>query len=283
MEMISVIGAGFVGKAVYSAFSTCCKVLIYDKFIPNFNSIEEAVESKFIFVCVPTPTNFDNGGEQDLSAIYDVMDYINRLTSKTKIIIIKSTIVPGTTRKLSLKYPEHDFVFNPEFLTERNYVFDFFNQTRIVLGGKTKSSLVLNEVEKLYKIRFPHTPIQKCSFEEAEIVKYLLNCYFASKVSFMNEVYEICEKMGIQYNSLKNLFLGDQRVSNSHTDVPGHDNRRGFGGKCFPKDLKAFIDWGCKLGLDMTMFKASEEVNMRVRNVNDWEHIKGATTKNNYS
>lgn len=278
---ISIFGSGFVGKAIYNGFSPNFRIKIYDKFKTGYNSLEETINfSRYIFVCVPTPMNDD--GSQDLSAMEDAISTINNIAKEKKIIILKSTILPGTTRKFANIYFRHNFVFNPEFLTERNADFDFINQSRIVLGGKSSNDDVLLDLEGLYRLRFPHTPIHKCLFEEAEFVKYACNCYFANKVSFMNEIYEICEKMGLEYNSVKKVFLGDFRIANSHTDVPGPDGDFGFGGKCFVKDLNAFIVWGKSLGLDMTMFDATKIVNKRVRTLKDWENIVGATTKNGY-
>jgi UDPglucose 6-dehydrogenase len=102
------------------------------------------------------------------------------------------------------------------------------------------------------------------------------------KVSYMNEIYEICEKMGVPFDDVKNGMLGDQRIANSHMQVPGFDGYKGFGGKCFPKDLKSFIAWAKKNGYSVTMFEATDEVNERVREVKDWLEITGATNNKRY-
>jgi len=303
---IGICGFGFVGKAIVHGFCLHSDLKIYDKFQDGLNTFDETVnDSDFIFVCVPTPMHED--GSQDLSAIYDVMDNINKMTNSgeivngstwatttalskseynlagcgtTKIIIIKSTVIPGTTRKLANKYPKHSFIFNPEFLTERSAKLDFINTARIVIGGS--SAFALDDVEKMYRTRFTHTPIFKTTWEGAELVKYMNNCFFALKISYLNEVYEICEKIGLNYNELKNMFLADQRIGNSHCDIPGHDGDKGFGGKCFIKDINALIKWAEKKGILMDTLNAAIKVNERVRSEKDWEKIKGATTKNNY-
>ena len=276
---IGICGFGFVGKAVVHGFCLHADLKIYDKFQTGLNTLEETVkESDYLFVCVPTPMNDD--GSQDLSCIYDVMENINKLTAQKKIIIIKSTVVPGTTRMISEKYPNHSFVFNPEFLTERSAKLDFINTARIVLGGSDEKALA--SVEEMYRVRFTHTPIYKTSFEGAELVKYMNNCFFALKISYLNEIYEICEKLGLDYNDLKNMFLADQRIGNSHTDVPGYDGGRGFGGKCFVKDINALTKWANRMGLNLDTLEAAIKVNKRVRQEKDWENIKGATTKNKY-
>jgi len=229
---LSIVGMGFVGSALYNGFSPYFEIKMYDKFKKEYNELEETVNfSDFIFLCVPTPVN--SNGEQDLSNIYDSIRSINKVIKKRKIIIIKSTILPGTIRKLSKEFKDSlDFVFNPEFLTERNALNDFLNQTRIVLGGDMKDSYSINMVEELYRIRFKATPIYKVKYEEAELVKYMCNCYFSTKVSFMNEIYDMCKLLNIDFETVRELFVGDMRITDSHTRVPGFDGDRGFGGKC---------------------------------------------------
>ena len=104
----------------------------------------------------------------------------------------------------------------------------------------------------------------------------------AVKVSFLNELYDVAENIGVEYEQLRNMWLADARIGNSHTDVPGHDGSRGYGGKCFPKDVKAFIKWAEDQGLKMDICKAADTVNERIRDEKDWFAIKGATTKNMY-
>ena len=95
-------------------------------------------------------------------------------------------------------------------------------------------------------------------------------------------MYDVCKKIGVDYDDMKKMFLADQRIGNSHVDVPGHDGYRGYGGKCFPKDVKAFYHWGDENDVDLDMCKTADKVNDRVREVQDWLNIKGATSKNDY-
>lgn len=277
---LGIVGMGFVGNSVYHTFSPYYKTRLYDKFKLGFEDLETVVnDSDIIFICVPTPVNSE--GKQDLSCVYDTLDSISIITKENKIIIIRSTIIPGTTRKLSEKYQNFHFVFCPEFLTQRTAIFDSINAHRIILGGNNLS--LLNTIESIFRKRYQHTLFFKTSFEAAELVKYVSNCFFSVKVSYMNEIYEICEKMGLNYDDIKKMFVADGRVGNSHIDVPGPDGDFGFGGKCFPKDLKSFISFAKNnLGLEMTMFDAANNVNERVRKNKDWLEIKGATSENNY-
>lgn len=281
MSKLSIIGCGFVGKGVYHGFSPYFDIKIYDKYIKGYNTLEETINhSKVLFICVPTP--YKPTYEQDLSSIYDVIRSIRDITDDSKIIVIKSTVIPGTTRKLQNEFPSLRFVFNPEFLTERTYVNDFLNQTRIILGGKEADDETLSEVEDLYRVRFKYTPVIKVRFEEAELTKYMCNCYFATKITFLNQIYKICENIGIEYETVRQLFVGDQRITDSHTKVPGFDQKLGFGGKCLPKDLKSLIYWCESNNFECDILKVVDEVNDRIREDKDWLDIKGATTSNNY-
>lgn len=282
MDTIGIVGCGFVGKAIYNGMSSDFKIYMYDKYKKGFNTLEEVCENcNIIFVCVPTPMKKD--GSQDLSNMEDCIKDISKVAKKGTILILKSTILPGTTRHFSNKYSNFIFIFNPEFLTERNADFDFINQSRILLGIEGIIDNSTFEVEDMYRKRFPHVPIHLCKYEEAELTKYVCNCFFATKISFMNEVKEVCDRLEVDYEKVRKMFLGDFRIANSHTEVPGPDKFMGFGGKCLPKDLKSFTFFGKNyLGLPMTMFKAAENVNERVREEKDWENIVGATSENNY-
>ena len=275
---IGIIGFGFLGHALAHGFALHADIKIYDKYDNQYDTLDDTVNSSdFIFVGVPTPMN--ENGTQDLSSIYDAVKSVVDVANSRKIIILKSTIIPGTTRKCAKKYRKHGFVFNPEFLTERASKLDFINSARIILGGKKKDT---TKVEKLYRERFTHTPIYKTTWEAAEVVKYMSNSFFAVKISFLNEMYEVAKHIGVPYEDLRDMWLADQRIGNSHTDVPGHDGQRGYGGKCFPKDVPAFINWGADKGLVLNMCRAAERVNARVRKIKDWLDIKGATSKNDY-
>jgi len=276
---IGIIGFGFVGKAIQHGFAQTTNFRIYDvNPLESLDTLEDTVYySDFIFVCVPTPTNFETG-EQDNSIVDSVVDQCAPLISNThKILIIKTTTVPGTTQKCIDKYPQCRIVFNPEFLTERTFRLDFINQSRIILGGNIEDT---KEVEKLYRSRFPTTPVFHTSATAGEMVKYFCNCFFAVKVSFMNEMYQFCEKLGLEYNEVAGMVLADGRIGNSHWQVPGPaDKQFGFGGKCFPKDLNALMDLGKKLGIDPMVMEAAWKKNLEVRKDLDWYRIKGAVSE----
>jgi len=275
---MGIIGNGFVGSALLHGFILHVdNILIYDKDPKrSTHSMSDLVnQSDVIFVCVPTPM-FESG-ECDLSIVEDVVSEISQYSSiNKKVIVIKSTVVPGTVETLAEKYPKMNFVFNPEFLTERKARLDFINTSRIVLGSNKQ--LACDKVENLYRLRFPHTQVIKTDFGTAQLIKYMANCFFATKVSFMNEMYQICEAIKGDWNSAIEGFITDGRIGNSHIDVPGHDGDLGFGGKCFPKDLNAMIKRAESLGVTPSVMKGAWNKNQEVRTNLDWFDIPGAVT-----
>ena len=275
---IGVVGNGFVGSAVQFGFSpsTGCdyEVRVYDKDpSKSVDSIEETVnESEFIFLSVPTPSNKDGSMNLDIveQALQDISD-VNKYQGN--IVLLRSTVTPGTTRKLQDKYPNLRIVFNPEFLTEQNAKYDFINQARIIIGGDEVYS---KQVGDLYRLRFGESqPIIETNWETAELIKYMSNCFFTTKISFMNEMYQIAEKCGVDWGVALDGFFRDGRVGHSHMNVPGPDGKFGFGGSCFPKDIQALINFGESLGLNMNTLKGAWNTNLEVRPERDWEDLKG--------
>lgn len=281
MKNIGIVGNGFVGSAIAAGFALHAKVKVYDK-DPNksIHSLRETIEeSDFIFISVPTPMKRVNGGEIDLSILDSaVHDAVGILSFKQtgKIFVIKSTVVPGTTERYQEKYPFAKFVFNPEFLTERSANLDFINASRIVVGGSKQDCATLSE---LYRDRFPYTKIISTDTKSAEMIKYACNCFFATKVSFMNEIRLLSDKIGCNWDDVLNGFISDGRIGNSHIDVPGHDGDFGFGGKCFPKDINAFMQCFIDNDIDPLILSAAWERNKAVRKKIDWAEIKGAVTE----
>ena len=276
MKNVGVIGNGFVGSAIVSGFSLHANLRIFDtRHGLCTHSLESVVnESEFIFVCVPTPMKNSNGGE----IVLDIMDSVFRdieIVNKKEdqVFIIKSTVIPGTVEKYKEKYPDLKIVFNPEFLTERSARLDFINSSRIVIGGLASDA---DRVEGLYRDRFPHKMIIKTDVSTAQFIKYMANCFFATKVSFMNEMKQGADALGVNWEDAMSGFVSDGRIGNSHLDVPGHDGLLGFGGKCFPKDLNAFIDLFSLSGVDPKVMKAAWNKNLEIREKWDWEEIEGA-------
>ena len=164
-------------------------------------------------------------------------------------------------------------MFNPEFLTERSAKYDFINQSRFILGG---DKLNTEKVALLFKWRFGDSiPVIETNFETAELIKYMNNCFFATKVSFLNEMKIISDKVGADWKTSIEGFVRDGRIGHSHLSVPGPDGKFGFGGSCFPKDMQALIDFAQKLDIELNTLKGAWDTNLLVRPDKDWEKLKG--------
>ena len=269
---IGVVGQGFVGNAIYQKFKNYYSVSTFDldESKRNTNSLSELVDnSDVIFVCLPTPMKIN--GACDVSIVEGVISDINDM-GKDKIVVIKSTITPGTTERFNDKYTNITIVFNPEFLTEANAVHDFENQSKIILGGPRKGT---DMMKTIYRLVFPTTPIIKTGSTHAEMVKYLTNTFLSVKVSFANEIYELCKEMGLDYDKVVEYATYDERLGKSHWSVPGPDGDFGFGGHCFPKDLSAIIHLTEQLNTTNFVLRAANDTNTKVRNDRDWERMKG--------
>jgi len=273
--MIGIVGQGFVGNAVYQKFKNYYDVLTHDKDDTKSTSTLENLTMlcDTIFLCLPTPMKSD--GSCDISILEQVLSSIDLLADNyetTKSIVIKSTVSPGTTKKWNNKYQSLRLVFNPEFLTERNAVEDYENQNRIILGGPRPTT---TELKQIFSKVFPKANIIKTDSTHAEMVKYLTNTFLSTKVSFANEMYQLCGKLNIDYDKVVEYATMDDRLGKSHWNVPGHDGDFGFGGHCFPKDLAAILHITEELKTVNNVLCATQETNNNVRKDRDWEKMKG--------
>ena len=271
---VGIVGQGFVGSAIREGLKEFHDVFTFDlaKEKRNVETLEELVKSsEIIFVCLPTPMR--KSGECDIrimkNAVLEI-DAIAGSETERKTIVIKSTLPPGTTSSIEKECKNIDVTFSPEFLTEANSFEDFKNQTRIIIGGEGAK-----KVKQMFRKPFPDIPIVITKSETAEMVKYFINCFLASKVIFANQMYDLCETSGIDYDKVCEYALLDKRIGTSHLAVPGPDGDRGFGGHCFPKDLSAMIFFGNNLGVDSEFLKQVSNSNSTYRMNKDWLEMKG--------
>ncbi len=271
MNKIGIIGQGFVGNAVYQKFKQYYNILTYDLDETKATATEEEVLGcNIVFLCLPTPMR--ETGECDISIVAGVLDKIVNL-KQPKIVVIKSTVPPLTVESLNNILPDDiQVVFNPEFLTERNAVEDYNNQKRIILGGPRPATTSL---KRIFSKVFPKADIIKTDSTHAEMVKYLTNTFLSTKVSFANEIYQLCEKVGIDYDKVVEYATYDERLGKSHWMVPGHDGDFGYGGHCFPKDLAALIHLAKRFRTTTNVLEATQLTNDKVRRNRDWEQMKG--------
>lgn len=275
---IGIIGKGFVGSAVQNGFSASvgcnAEVKVYDKDpLKSLHSLEDTVNnSDFVFISVPTPSKKD--GSIDLKILNDALQDISDIaTNNNTIFLIRSTIIPGTTRNFQSKFNNLKLVFNPEFLTERSANFDFINQSRFIIGGEKTNT---QKVAELFKWRFGNSvAILETNYESSELIKYMANTFFATKISFLNDMKLLSDKSGANWEDVIEGFVRDGRIGHSHLNVPGWDGKYGFGGSCFPKDMQAIIFFAETLGIDMAVLKGAWKTNLKVRPEKDWESLKG--------
>ena len=270
---IGIVGQGYVGTAIKIRFESYYDLETYDKFDSSKSTcnLKRLVDiCDVIFVCVPTP--MDKDGSCHTGIVEEVISEINQYSNKSQIVVIKSTVSPGTTERMNKKYKKVSVIFNPEFLTEANFIEDFKNQTRIILGGTRKGT---NKLRQVYSKVFPKAHIIKTHSTIAELVKYMTNSYLATKVSFANEMYEICEKFDMDYDKVVEYATLDERLGVTHWSVPGPDGELGYGGHCLPKDINALISVAHELGINTEVLEAVVETNDRVREDRDWEEMKG--------
>jgi UDPglucose 6-dehydrogenase len=283
MSSIGVIGNGFVGSAVVYAFKQDCNVKIFDLDANRAtNTFEETINQDIVFICVPTPMVDVEGGECNLSIVETVFEQIAAKNKRTdNAFVIKSTIPIGMTREFYRRYPNINIVHSPEFLTAKNAKIDFITSSRHIIGIPFYDGNTNQELHDLYTKRFQGSLILTMDSNESEFVKYACNCYFATKVSYFNEIKLLSDKLDLDWNLVMDGVLSDGRIAKSHTSVPGHDGDRGFGGTCFPKDINSLIHIMETYGLDPMILKASWQQNKNVRTDWDWAKHKSAVMSKN--
>ena len=273
IQTVGIIGQGFVGGALASAFSNHYKVYTYDKILTDLSthksvfSLSRACE--LLFVCVPTPMRED--GSCDISIVKEVVQEACS-TGRQNIIAIKSTIPPNTTKLLQELCQDSQIVFNPEFLLERNAEQDFLNTSRVILGGPRPAT---TRLKQFYSKVFPNAHVIKTDSTVAEMVKYLTNSFLAVKVSFAYEMHAICESLGVDYDKVTEYALHDDRLGSTHWSVPGPDGHYGFGGSCFPKDITALMHLAQTMCIKANTIQGAWNTNLMARPEKDWEDLKG--------
>lgn len=277
---IGVWGKGIVGTATGSLFETKAgnkvNIIYYDKY-KNIGSKLDLVEKcDFIFICVPTPMKIT--GEISLEYIENSIKEIASLTEKKKILIIRSTAVSGSTDSFAQKFKKFEFAFCPEFLTESNAIQDMELASRIVIGAENDATY--EAIKSIFQYAYgDKIAYVKMSRKEAETLKYISNIFLAGQVMLANELYFICKKIGVDYSKVRDQLKYDGRIG-THNSVPGPDGDFGIGGKCFPKDVSAFIYLAEQNGFEPKILKEMMLLNDKVRIKKDWIDIAGAVESN---
>jgi UDPglucose 6-dehydrogenase len=259
--IIGIVGYGYVGKAFCNFFKNYYKILIYDPMYYMTNSQEEINnQCQYAFICVPTPSNED--GSCNISMVEESVKWLT-----VPNILIKSTVEPGTTKALSDKY-QKKVAFSPEYIGENKYwsphkfMTDVKETPFFIFGGETD---LCEKFINLYQtITGPDKSYHITDSLTAETIKYVENSFYATKVAFCNELYDLCKKTGISYNKVREMWLLDPRMNKSFTSV--FPDNRGFGGKCFPKDVKAFLKYSQNNNSNLSILDSVIKSNDIIRN-----------------
>ncbi len=263
-QKIAIIGRGYVGRALEEFFKDKFDIVIYDP--PQGFSDKKAI-NKCDLAVVSVPTVMKKDGTADLSIIEETFSWLT-----VPRIVIKSTVPPGTTAALAKKYHlQKRLVFSPEFIGEGGYpvphwegvphATDMRLHKALIFGGEREA--VENVIPFFARVRGPFGEYHSTDSTTAELTKYMENAWIATKVTFCNEFYDLAREYGVSYNELRELWLTDGRVGRSHTLVYPH--KRGFEGKCIPKDTTAIYLAAKKRGFNATFLDAILRKNAALR------------------
>jgi len=279
MMKIGIIGNGFVGKATRQLECPAIELYVYDirpeLCIPTGLTLSQMSECELIFICVPTP--MEASGKCHLGIVESVVRSLEPYVDPSKnFLVIRSTVPIGTSDRLGCS-------FMPEFLTEKNYVQDFITCANWVFGvveganGPAFRDSITRMIRAAKEAgRIEHDVIHFRTNREAEMIKYVRNCFLATKVSFCNEMEEFCSLKGIEYENVRSFAMLDARIGESHSRVPGHDGKRGFGGTCFPKDTSSLLYQMDEVRMTSYVINSIVERNLHVdRKEKDWAEDKG--------
>lgn len=246
---IGIVGLGHVGTAMHNLFKDA---VIYDKY-KNIGSMNEINKCDAAFVCVPTPMKED--GSCDTTAVDEVLNWC-----ECKVIILRSTVRVGYTREMTEKLHKM-IVFQPEYYGETvaHPFADLSERTWLSFGG-TQEAIDL-AIDAYKTVINSNVRIYQAPSDEVELAKYMENAFLATKVIFINEMYDICEKLGLNYNQVREIWTADPRIGTSHTFI--YKDKRGYDGSCLPKDISELHTLEKENDLDDTLINAVIEKNKK--------------------
>jgi UDPglucose 6-dehydrogenase len=263
--LIGFIGQGFIGKNLADDFENrkypIVRYALEEPYVANKELIKNC---DIVFIAVPTPTTPEGFSDGALRKVLP-------LVGKGKVAVIKSTLLPGKTEKLQEAFPHCIIVHSPEFLTEKNAVYETHKPQRNIVGIPKKTKQHTISGEQVLRV-LPKAPFEVvCSSREAELIKYAGNCYLANRVVFMNALYDLAVSEGVRYEVITKAMAADTRIGGTHmkvVDNSGHKGAkagRGAGGHCFPKDLAAL-----RLHAEETLGKDSRSAKLlqNIENIN---------------
>jgi len=260
---VGIIGMGYVGKAVQASWlGSEHSVIYYDPNVTgSADSVEDVVAERpgVIFVCVPTPSSAD--GACDVSIVKETIDKI--LGNYAGIVIVKSTVYPD----FWADYTNHSNLFHvPEFLVANSAVTDYLNPKFIFIGGHKDQSFQVLRILQLSTVRMS-VPVYCTDLITASLVKYFMNTFLATKVTVLNQFKQLSNAIGADWHGFTEMIEMDERMGTSHNQVPGPDGQYGYGGACFPKDVRAIIDRIQTHGVSAGIIEAVDTANTSFRGI----------------
>ena len=284
---VGIIGRGFVGNAILSHLKKqdCVRVCSYDvnddlDIDTGYGHITRNCE--FIYVCLPTPS--DKNGRCFTEGVDNSLNLLSHHASnnnKFPVVFIKSTMAPETTDKLQEKYSNLILICNPEFLTERFAEDNVSESQKHLIGLPVKERSIMGLVRDYHERVWPDSECVFTTPTEAELIKYTTNNFFAVKVTFANLIFNTCNTLNIDYdNFIESALKSDPRLGSLHWEVPGHDGRLGFGGKCFPKDLRGMIKLLEDKDIDASLLKNVQASNLNSRKEDEQCQLDSITEVN---
>ena len=268
---IGIIGLGVVGGAIFDGLTLInnnnISLIGYDKY-KDSSSFEEVLNTSIVFICVPTQFS-EKTNEYNKDELHNVLQLLKD-SFYSGLIVIKCTVEPLISEELAKQY-DLKIIHNPEFLTANRNVDDFVNQNHIVLGKTSKiNEEDLNIIVKFYSDLFPDVQQSICTSTESECMKIFVNNFYSVKIQFFNELFLLCNKIGINYDHVKNMMLKNGWINPMHTQVPGTDGKLSYGGMCFPKDTNALLEFMKKQDTNRSVLEAcvNERNSMRSDNIN---------------
>ena len=260
MPKIGIVGLGFVGSAIKDNMEHACNLILVDPPKGLLGKYEDLLDCEGVFVCVPSPQGDD--GSCDTSYLESALDKLASL-NYTGVIISKSTAPPSVYKALQAKHK--NLVHAPEFLTAADASRDYANGKFAIIGGCVGA--YQRDAERIIRIGQSSIGqnVRYCTIDEAALAKYTINTYLATKVAFMNEVYSVATKSGMNYDTIISMVNMDSRIGSSHLKVPGPDGTFGFGGACFPKDTAALLKYAEEIGVNMMVLDAAVRKNTLLR------------------
>ena len=278
---IGIVGYGIVGISVYAAFKDRVQLHIYDPaYSKNSGEFEDSLDgvwlkSEFVFICVPTPQKIESGaygGPFDGTIVDHCMESLgDQASDASKIVILTSTTPPSRILGYQKKWPHLRFVVCPEFLRQNTALEDYLKPRFRILGGKADDTKAVQDLFEKFSACAP-CPVEFCDAVGASLVKYMNNTFLATKVSVLNQFYELWEKSGstAEWLQLMEALHLDERLGNSHYQIPGPDGDRGWGGKCYPKDINALLGEAKGMEISLSILEEAWKYNLSIRKNFDW-------------